>query len=197
MITFGSIIRSRYLLWLLLSIPLVVMSLRYRTGGLFYGEVIHASGELSVRLMIVAMAATPLMLLFPGRGFPRWLLRNRRYFGVASFAYAALHTLVYLERTALPADILADGVLPEYLSGWIALFVFFLLAITSNDRSVIWLKRLWKALHRWVYAAAVLSFVHWLMVAFNPLSAFLHLALLAGLEASRVWKLRRIRSRAQ
>ena len=32
-----------------------------------------------------------------------WLLRRRRYFGVASFGYAALHTAVYLIHTSVLA----------------------------------------------------------------------------------------------
>ena len=191
-----SLLYSRFALWLVLAVPLVVIAVRYQTGGLFYGEVIHSSGELSVRLLMVAMAATPLALMFPGRAFPRWLMRNRRYFGVASFAYGALHTVVYLQKTALWQDILADAVATEYLTGWIAMIVFAVLAATSNDQSVRWLKRKWKAIHRLVYVAAVLTFVHWILVAFDPIPAALHLSLIGGLEVYRVWKLRRIRARA-
>ena len=175
---FFTILRSRYFLWLILSAPLVVTLVRYQNGGLFYGEVIHSTGEMSVRLMMLAMAATPLMLMFPRRGLPRWLLKNRRYIGVASFAYAALHTL-------------------EYLTGWLAMLVLLILATTSNDLAVRWLKRTWKKVHWFVYAAAVLSFAHWILVAFNPLPAVLHLATLAALESYRLWEMRRIRALAQ
>lgn len=187
-------LRSRYFLFLLLAAPFVVMSVRYGIGSLFYGEVIHASGEFSIRLMMLAMAATPLMLLYPGKSVPRWLLKNRRYLGVASFAYAALHTVVYLDKTGFLVDVLADAALLEYATGWLATLLMALLAITSNDASVRWLKRRWKSLHRGVYFAAVAAFLHWVLVAFNPLPAFLHIAILAGLETYRVWKLGRIRS---
>lgn len=194
---FSTILRSRYFLWLILSIPLVAISVRYKIGGLYYGEVVHLTGELSIRLMMLTMAATPLMLMFPGRGLPRWLQKNRRYLGVASFAYAALHTVVYLNKTALLPEILKDSLLPEYLTGWVAMLVLVLLAATSNDQAARWLKRTWKKIHRLVYAAAVLSFAHWILVAFNPLPAVLHLSILAGLEAYRIWKLQRIRALAQ
>ena len=46
--------------------------------------------------MIIAMMATPLTLLLPGWRGPRWLTRRRRYLGVAAFAYALAHTLLYL-----------------------------------------------------------------------------------------------------
>ncbi len=190
------ILYSRYALWLLLGLPLVVIAARYATGSLFYGEVVHLTGELSIRLMMLAMAATPLMLMLPGRALPRWLMKNRRYIGVASFAYAVLHTWVYLDRTGVIADILDDALLMEYLTGWIGLLLFAALAATSNDFAVRLMKRSWKLLHRSVYLAAVLSFVHWVLVAFDPLPAWLHIAVLSALEAYRLWKLRQVRAAA-
>lgn len=186
-------LQSRYTLWLLLAAPLLWTIGRYVTGGLYYGEVIHLSGEFSIRLMMLAMAATPLALALPGQRFTRWLLKNRRYLGVASFAYAVLHTAVYLDKTALVADILADALLAEYWTGWVAMLLFAVLAATSNDASVRWLRRAWKRLHRAVYLAAVASFIHWVLVAFDPAAAYVHIGILAGLEAFRVWKLNRIR----
>lgn len=185
--------RSRYLVWLALSLPCVVLVLGYLSGRLFYGEVVHASGEWSVRFLLLAMAATPLNLMFPGRAFPRWLLSNRRYFGVASFAYAFAHTAVYLDKTGSVAEILQEAVEPEYLTAWVATGVFLALAVTSNDASVRVLKRGWKSLHRLVYPAALLSFAHWLLVAFDPVAAVLHLVVLLALEAYRVVRVARLR----
>jgi sulfoxide reductase heme-binding subunit YedZ len=110
---------------------------------------------------------------------------------VASFAYAALHTVVYLEKTHSLRDILAEAMLPEYWTGWVALIIFFVLAISSNNISVRRLKSAWKKLHRFVYLAAILMFVHWVLVAFNRGPAIAHIALLGTLEGYRVWKLRR------
>ena len=186
-------LQSRYTLWLLLAAPWLWTTGRYATGGLYYGEVIHLTGEFSIRLMMLAMAATPLALALPGQRLSRWFVKNRRYFGVASFAYAALHTVIYLDRTALVADVLADALLAEYWTGWVAMLLFAVLAATSNDASVRWLKRAWKQLHRAVYLAAVASFIHWVLVAFNPTAAYIHIGILAGLEAFRVWKLNRVR----
>ncbi len=188
-------LRPRYLLWSLLALPGVGAMAGYWRGQLFYGEVIHLTGEWSVRLLIVALAATPLVLLLPGRSVPRWLLSNRRYFGVASFGYAALHTAVYAARQGEWGSIAAEAIAPEYLTAWIATGIFLLLAITSNDASVRWMRQRWKTLHRFVYFAAALSFVHWLLVAFNPVPAVLHLLLLVALEAVRIWRVRRLRAR--
>ena len=62
------LVDSHYLLWLLLAFPGAVALIGYLNGKLFYGEVMHLTGELSARLLIVALAVTPLRLMFPGRG---------------------------------------------------------------------------------------------------------------------------------
>ena len=192
-----SFFESRYTLWVLLALPLVWVLFAYGTGRLYYGEVVHLTGEFSARLMIVAMAATPLLLMFPGKAATRWLIRHRRAFGVGSFAYAAAHTLVYIDRTELAADLIDDALDPAYLTGWLALLIFSLLALTSNDAAVRRLKSAWRRLHRFVYVAAVLTFAHWLLVAFNPGPALAHLTLLGLLEGFRVWKQARIRTLAR
>jgi sulfoxide reductase heme-binding subunit YedZ len=192
-----SILNSRYTLWLVLALPLLWATWGYATGRLFYGEVVHLSGEFSARLMIVAMAATPLVLMFPGKAPSRWLMRHRRAFGVGSFVYAAVHTLVYLDKTAMLADVIDDAADAGYLTGWIALLIFATLALTSNDASVRRLRSAWRRLHKLVYVAAVLTFAHWLLVAFSPGPALAHLALLGGLEGFRIWKQGRIRALAR
>lgn len=189
------LIDSPYLLWLPLALPGVVMIVRYATGAAFYGEVVLATGDLSAKLLIATMAVTPLTLMFPGRSWVRWLLRRRRYLGVAAFGYAALHMIVYLLRKGTFGLILAEGLEPGLLTGWIALAIFVPLAITSNDAAVRSLGRVWKRLHRWVYAAAVLTFAHWVLVAYDPAPGVIHLAVLAALEGFRLWKTNRGRKR--
>ncbi|MXW21273.1 MAG: hypothetical protein F4Z95_10755 [Gammaproteobacteria bacterium] len=182
------LIDSPYLLWLLLALPGAVIVVRYATGATFYGEVVLSTGQISAQLLIATMAVTPLSLMFPGRAWIRWLLRRRRYLGVAAFGYAALHTAVYLVRKGTFGLILAEGAESGLLTGWIALAIFVPLAITSNDAAVRRLRRLWKRLHRWVYAAALLVFAHWVITAFDPTIGLVHLAVLAALEGFRLWK---------
>ena len=177
---------SYYFLWLVLIIPGVVTLVRYATGDTFYGEVIHSTGQFSTRLLIVTMAATPFRLMFPSRAWAHWLVRQRRYFGVAAFGYAALHTGVYLARAESFDDILSEAREVGLLTGWIAFAIFVPLAITSNDNSVRWLGRWWKAMHRWVYVAAAVTLAHWVLTAFDPLPGFYHLAVLVTLETTRI-----------
>jgi len=184
------IVNSHYVLWLLLSAPGIATLIRYRVGDTFYGEVIHLTGDLSAQLLIVTPAATPLQLLFPGSRWSLWLVRRRRYFGVAAFGYAALHTGVYLARMDSLDRILSDAAEAGLLTGWLAFAIFVPLAISSNDWSVTRLGRWWKRIHRWVYAAAILTFAHWLLVAFDPMPGVYHLLVLACLEAVRIVKMR-------
>ncbi len=173
---------TRYTLWLLLAAPWAVMTVRYVTGGLYYGEFIHATGEFSARLLIVTLAVTPLRLMFPKARWTMWLLQNRRYLGVATFAYAVPHLVAYLWKLADVSKILEEGAEPGMWTGWIALIILLALAITSNIYSTRKLGRRWKILHRFVYLAAILTFVHWVLVAFDPVSGLVHAGVLIALE---------------
>ena len=138
------------------------------------------------------MAVTPLRFMLQNARWPMWLLHRRRYLGVATFGYALLHPLFYLQKTAAIPTIMAESMAFEFWTGWLALLIFVALAAASNDRSVRILKAAWKKLHRWVYAAAALSFLHWIFIAFNFLPGLVHALALAVLEAIRIWKSRQI-----
>ncbi len=179
-----------YWLWAILALPALAMI------APFFGEetralrgVIHGSGEFAARFMIISMMATPLMLLTKGGGFARWLKGNRRYFGVAAFAYAAVHTLAYLVVEETWARILAEATDFDILMGWLAFAVFIPLAATSMDLAVRKMGTWWKPLQRWTYAAALLTLLHWAALhnwgSWPP--AAVHFAPLAALTAYRIW----------
>lgn len=184
---------SRYILWMLLSLPFVWLVNAYRTGDMFYGEVVHVSGELSARLLILTLAITPLRLLFANARWPAWLLHQRRYFGVASFMYALLHTVVYIQKKASLSLIWQEAMSFNMWSGWLAFCVFLLLAVTSNDASVRRLRRTWKKLHRWVYPAALLVFAHWVFIAFDFVPGLIHFLIILSLQSYRLWKRRQMK----
>jgi len=184
----GRILSSTFFLWLFLALPALWMLNAWRGGDLFYGEILHVTGEFSARLMMLTMAVTPLRLMFPGARWPNWLLHRRRYFGVASFGYAFVHTLVYIDRKRDISLILEEGADFAMWTGWIALLVFTVLAVTSNDVSVRILRCTWKKLHRYIYVAALLVFAHWVFVAFDFVPGLIHFVILIGLEIYRLWK---------
>lgn len=182
---------SPFWLWALLALPAFGMAnaLATSTDPRIYHELLHPTGEFSARFMIIAMLATPLGLVFRGWRGPRWLKKNRRYFGVAAFAYAAAHTVFYLVDVATLDRVLSE--LPKlYIwTGWAAFAIFIPLAVTSMDYFVRIMGPGWKALQRWTYAAAALTLVHWAALhdwgGFGP--ALVHFGPLIGLEAYRIW----------
>ena len=191
-----ALLRIRPLLWLVLALPAAWMLGRWwlTPDDYGYGHVIGDSGDWAAWLLMVTLAVTPIRLLFRRNRLAQWLMRRRRDLGVASFAYAAGHTVIYLWRKADPGIIWDEASTPYILAGWVALALFVPLAITSNDVSMRALKRSWKRLHRLVYPAAVLVFVHWALSAFDPTTAYINIAILAAIEIVRVvvqWRQRR------
>src|SRR5688572_27074138 len=179
------LLNASWFVWLVLALPGAVLTYGYARGGTFYGEYLHATGELGVRLLMLAMAVTPLKVMLPSAAWVQWLARRRRYIGVAAFGYSMLHAVAYLERQPFDTIVEDAGEL-ALTTGWIALLVMLVLAATSNDTAVRSLRSRWKWLHRTVYAAAVLTFGHWVLTAFDPTAAYVHLGILAALEVLRL-----------
>ena len=179
---------SRALLWLVLALPgLWILYHRAAAPDVYgYGHAIGDSGDWAAWLLMLTLAVTPVRLLFRRHGWTTWLMRRRRDFGLASFVYAAGHTAIYLADKASPDAILADLDLPDILVGWLALALFVPLAATSSDIATRALGRSWKRLHRLVYPAAILTFLHWVLAAFDPTTAYIHIAILAAIELVRI-----------
>lgn len=179
---------SRPLLWLVLALPGIWILGRWAatpdTYG--YGHAIGDSGDWSAWLLMVTLAVTPVRLLFRRAGWAKWLMRRRRDLGVASFAYAAGHTAIYLWRKGSLDTVLSELSTDYILIGWLAFALFVPLAVTSNDVSMRALKRSWKTLHRLAYPAAILVFLHWVWSAFDPTTAWIHIGILAAIEIVRV-----------
>lgn len=181
---------SPYLLWVLLSLPAVGILTEAATSddARVLHQLLHPTGEFAARFMIIAMTATPLMYLFKGWRGPRWLVKNRRYFGVAAFGYAALHTAFYLGSEPW-AKVVSEFTDLEIWTGWLAFAIFIPLAATSMDYAVRKMGRWWKPLQRWTYAAAVLTLIHWASLHDwrSPEAAIVHFAPLAALTLYRLW----------
>ena len=200
---FRKILDSRYLIWALLALPSIPMILGVISGqpgheGTSVTEMLlHPTGEFSARFMIIAMILTPMRMLFPGSGFWRWMMKRRRYFGVAAFAYAAFHTVLYIVDMGSLQAILGEALALGIWTGWLAFFVYVPLAATSNHWSVRKMGSAWKTMQRYVYLAAVGTLLHWIFVHNNFGPALVHFVPLAWLEIYRIWKnLNRDRMRA-
>ncbi len=151
-----------YWLWVLLSVPaLGMIPTLFGGDAKAFHQLLHPSGEFAARFLIVAMLASPLALLFKGWRGPRWLRHNRRYFGVASFAYAMLHLSIYLIDRGEVAKIVTELSKLHIWTGWVAFAIFVPLAVTSNDWAMRRLGSNWKPLQRFTYLAAALTLLHW------------------------------------
>ena len=178
---------GKYMLWLIISIPGIFILTAFFADNSSYDMLMHATGEFAARTLIIALIATPIAILFPKGMVSKWLLRNRRYFGVAAFGYTFLHTLFYLIE--IPTEkIVAECLELGMLTGWIAFIIFIPLAVTSNDASVRWLKEKWKPLQRWVYLAAILTFAHWVFIEYHWKPAVVHFAPVLLLQVLRIRK---------
>lgn len=158
---------------------------------------IRGSGDWTLRTLCATLAVTPLR---QATGLAA-LARFRRLLGVSSFCWGLLHFLAYgwldmgLDLAAIVRDIPKR---PFILVGTAALLLMLPLAATSFNRAIRALgARRWQALHRAVYAVALLGLLHffWMRAGKNDFAEWaVYAALLAGLLG---WRLvRRLRVRA-
>lgn len=182
---------SPYFLWLILSLPGAGFLWQFATSTdpRIAHVLLHPTGEFSARFLIIAMLASPLILLFRTARFPRWLKQNRRYFGVASFGYALLHTLFYVIDRGTLDRVVEQVARFDIWTGWLAFLIFVPLAITSADWALRAMGPAWKTLQRWTYPAAVLTLLHWAALHDwgSPWAALVHFGPLAALELYRLW----------
>lgn len=145
----------------LLFVPAIVTLIAYLRGALAplpFKEGLRDIGEWTVRLIILTLAVTPAMRIFR---LPR-LAQLRRMIGVAAFAYAFLHLLLYAANEKFDLAFVASEIaLRIYLTiGFVALLGLTILAATSTDGMVRRLGRRWKQIHYAVYGIAVLAILH-------------------------------------
>lgn len=150
---------------------------------------IHATGDWTLRLLLITLAITPLRRL-TGQV---WLIRFRRQLGLFAFFYACLHLTAYLwlDQFFDWRAIIEDIVKRPYITVGFAAFVLLIpLAVTSTRGWTRRLGRRWKTLHRAVYLIAILGVVHYLwLVKADRFEPILYGVILAGLLAFRVpWR---------
>ncbi len=121
---------------------------------------IRSSGDWTLRFLCITLAVTPLRQVLGWSA----LARLRRMLGLFTFFYGVLHFLCFawldmgLDLAAIVADIPKR---PFILVGTSALLLMLLLAATSFNRAIKWLGApRWQALHRAVYAVALLGLLH-------------------------------------
>ena len=196
--TFGDmskrVLGSSYFFWAVLALPSIQLLLtleeesRQQRGPSAAHEIVEFSGVLATFLMLITLSLSPLQSIFPKSRVIRWLLQRRRYIGVAAFSYSMVHVAFYFVDIGSLQEVLAEFAAPGILTGWVALFIFIPMAVTSNavmTRVMGW--RQWKMLQRGVYLAAVLVLAHWLIVDTEP-GPLIFFGVLAVLECYRLWR---------
>ena len=174
-------------LWAALALPALLALYRFATTpDIWPGDLLHPTGEWSARFIIIALMLTPLAQLFPASRAIKWLVRHRRAFGVAAFAYAVLHLVFYVLDMETVAAMLAELGAPAIWTGWLALLCMVPPALASSDAAMRTLRRHWKRVQRLAYPAAVLTLAHWVLVHDGKVSALIHFAPLVLLQVLRL-----------
>ena len=125
-------------------------------------KITHATGDWSLRFLLITLAITPLRKLL---GVPA-LIKFRRMLGLFAFFYACLHftTYIWLDKFFNLHDMLADIAKRKFITiGFAAFLLLIPLALTSTAASIRFLggKR-WQALHRLIYVSALAGVIHYL-----------------------------------
>lgn len=171
------------------ALPLVALVIDAFTDGLGVNPVetiTHATGDWTLRLLLLTLAMTPL------RGLTGWAwpVRLRRMLGLYSFFYAVLHLFTYLwldqffDWGAIVHDIAKR---PFITVGMLAFVLLIPLAATSTQAMMRRLGRQWKRLHRLVYVIGIAGVLHYLwLVKADVREPLIYGALLAVLLLYRV-----------
>ena len=182
---------KNYIHLIILALPIIGISglySQYPWDKETYESLIHISGELSIRLLILTLLITPVLSLFPQSKFWKWMRRYRKDFGLASFCYLVIHLSVYLIHLPKASQILKELYQATYFAGWAAFVLMVILALTSHTYFIRKLGFVhWKNIQRSVYVVAFLSAMHWLLKEkFEPLPVLVHFVPLVLLELVRI-----------
>jgi len=182
------------LLFVLCLLPAVWLFHGAFTGGLGANPaeaLIRGLGDWTLRLLCLVLLVTPLRVHSGWVVLARW----RRMIGLFVFFYATLHLLAYawLDMGLEPAEIVADVVKRPFITvGMLAWALLLALAATSFNRAIRAMgARRWQALHRAVYAVAVLAVLHffWMRAGKNDFAEVAVYAAVLGLLLG--WRVRR------
>jgi methionine sulfoxide reductase heme-binding subunit len=185
---------AKPVLWVLCLLPLawlVYGAFANQLGANPAEALIRSTGDWTIRALCLTLAITPLRQTTNIAA----LARFRRMLGLFTFFYGVLHFLAFawLDMGFDVAAILADiPKRPFILVGTLALLLMVPLAATSFNAAIkkLGAKR-WQALHRLVYATALLALLHffWMRAGKNDFAEWsIYAVVLGGLLGWRVWR---------
>lgn len=195
--TSNGIIAAKTLVHVLALLPAAILAWQFydvwkhgtdALGADPVAEIEHRTGLWALRLLMAALAITPLRQL-TGQAV---LVRFRRMLGLYAFLYACLHLGAYLglDLRGYWTQVFEEIVKRPYITvGFAAWLLLVPLAITSTKG---WIKRLgrnWTRLHKLVYAIGILAVLHfWWLVKSDIREPLLYAVIVAVLLGWRVWK---------
>lgn len=186
------LLRSPWFILLLLVLPGVLTIVQGLQGGFFANPVEFVqleTGDTTLLILLVTLWISPLRAIFPKSRLLKLIVRHRRMMGVSCFVYALLHLTIYLLDYTTLAVMLENFTRPFIISGALAFIILLAMAITSTNWAV---KKMgfknWKILHRLVYLAVFLVFLHlFLKEKSNVLVTFLYFIPLLLAECYRLY----------
>ncbi|WP_316151729.1 protein-methionine-sulfoxide reductase heme-binding subunit MsrQ [Cupriavidus sp. BIC8F] len=151
-------------LWLLALLPfvrLLYLGATEQFGANPLEFVTRSTGTWTLVMLCLTLTITPLRRL---TGW-NWLIKLRRMLGLFAFFYGLQHFLLWIgvDRGFDFAYMIKDVYKRPFITvGFTAFMLMIPLALTSTNGMVRWLggKR-WQALHKLVYAIAVLAILHY------------------------------------
>ena len=149
----------------------------YRLGSEPIRAVTLRTGWWTLTFLMVTLAITPLITVFGWRQ----LNPTRKWFGLYSFLYVAVHLLNFagIDYGFDFRLVVSEIILRRYaLVGFVAFLILLSLAITSNKRAQKQMGKKWKKLHQGVYLAGILGVIHFIWLVKN---AYTQPAIFAGI----------------
>ncbi|MBP6951226.1 MAG: ferric reductase-like transmembrane domain-containing protein [Alphaproteobacteria bacterium] len=172
--------------WIVLNFPafFTLMALIYKPN--LWEFLTPYTGYAALSLLVLVLSLNPLQAFFPPSVFIKKINKHRRQIGVAVFNYAVIHFFCFfIKRQYSVSETLYYFLHPAILPAAIALLIFGILALTSNNYFV---KKMgfiqWKKLHKTVYVAEGLIFMHMILLG-NLLYALIAFVPLVGLQFIR------------
>jgi sulfoxide reductase heme-binding subunit YedZ len=181
---------SKALVFALCLSPLLILGWRALTDRLGANPIeliTHATGDWTIRFLLISLGITPFRKLL---GRPE-LIRFRRMLGLFAFFYGVLHltTYLWLDKFFEWPEILKDvAKRPFITAGFLGFVVLIPLAVTSTAG---WIRRLggtrWRLLHRLVYVSAMAGVVHYYWLVKSDIRGpLLHACILGILLVYRI-----------
>ena len=189
--------RPRPLDWLVPAVltgsaaPFVLLAYKAATGRLGANPIataLNQLGLLALVFLVASLACTPLKVV----AGVTWPIRIRKTLGLLAFYTATSHFLLYtvVDQGLRLRTVLADVTKRPFIAvGFAAWLLLIPLAVTSTKGAVqrLGFKR-WKAIHRLVYAVALLAAIHFRMrVKADAREPFIWLAIVAILLCVRLF----------